>query len=49
MIITKEHQDSMVEKHRKEGRNTAECISFIAGMDAMYELVNKNLVKQLNN
>ena len=47
MIITKEHQEAMVNNYRKEGRNEFECMGFIDGMNKMFELVDKKLTKQL--
>ena len=43
MLITKEHQESMVEKYKNAGRNFDECIGFIDGMNAMLELVAKKM------
>jgi len=42
MIVTKEHQESLVEKYVKEKHNQDECIGFIDGLNTALELV-KNL------
>ena len=39
MIITKEHQEAMVNNYRKEGHNEFECMGFIDGMNKMFELI----------
>lgn len=43
MIITKEHQESMVEKYKIAGRNFDECIGFVDGMNAMLEHIAKKM------
>ena len=42
MIVTKEHQEALVEKYVKEKHNQDECIGFIDGLNTALELV-KNL------
>lgn len=42
MIVTKEHQEALVNKYVKEKHNTDECIGFIDGLNSGLELV-KNL------
>lgn len=43
MIITKEHQETMVNNYRKEGHNEFECMGFVDGLNKMLELVDKKL------
>jgi len=40
MIITKEHQEAIVNNYRKEGHNEFECMGFVDGLNKMFELVN---------
>lgn len=48
MIITKEHQEAMVENYKKGNKNITflEEKGFIDGMNAMYELIERNLKKE---
>ena len=39
MIITKEHQQAMVNNYRKEGHNEFECMGFVDGMNKMFDLI----------
>ena len=41
MIITKEQQESLVEKYIREKHNQDECIGFIDGINAALELIKK--------
>ena len=43
MIITKEHQEAMVNNYRKQGHNEYECMGFVDGMNAMFELIDNKL------
>ena len=47
MLITREHQEAMVEKHKKDNGKLCNTIAFIQGMDAMYELINKKMQSEL--
>lgn len=42
MIITKEHQEAMVNKYF-ENHTASETESFSEGMEAMFNLIKKNL------
>jgi len=44
MIITKEHQEAMIEKYQKT-HPIMEAVAFSEGMEAMLELVIKGLKK----
>lgn len=46
MLITKEHQESLLEKYIKEGKSADECIGFIDGMNAMIEYIKTLTEKQ---
>ena len=39
MLITKEQQEALVDKYIKEKHNQDECIGFIDGMNAMFQLM----------
>ena len=47
MLITKEQQEAMLDKYIKEKHNQDECYGFIAGMEAMFKLVNKKLTEEI--
>ena len=42
MILTKEHQEHLVTKYL-QGHTVAELEAFIEGMNAVIELINKNV------
>ena len=44
MIVTKEHQEAMVEKYVKDKHTTDGCIGFIDGLNAALELVKNDVV-----
>ena len=47
MIITKEQQEALLEKYMRENHNTDECIGFIDGINALFELLS-NIEKRNN-
>jgi hypothetical protein len=53
MIVTKEQQESILNKYIKENHNTDECIGFVDGINAALNLVNKlstpNVMDRLPN
>ena len=49
MIITKEHQEAMVENFKKRGKTTDEVIAYIDGISEMLQLVYEKSIKELNN
>jgi hypothetical protein len=42
MIITKEHQEALVNKYIKEKHNSDECIGFIDGLNAILKFIENN-------
>ena len=47
MIITKEHQEAMVENYRKKGNNFDKCEAFTDGLNAMWDyFVRQNNQKE---
>lgn len=52
MLITKEHQEQMLEKYMNEKtettRNFFHMEGFVAGMEAMFELINQKLKEEKN-
>lgn len=49
MILTKEHQEAMIENYKKDNHSLDEVIGFIDGMNAIILLVIKNQVIEENN
>lgn len=49
MLITKEHQEAMVENYKKLGKNTDEVCAYIDGLSEMLELVLKKSIEELKN
>jgi ketol-acid reductoisomerase len=47
MLITKEQQEALLDKYIRENHNTDECIGFIDGMNALFELIS-NIEKRNN-
>jgi hypothetical protein len=43
MIVTKEHQEQLIENYKKEGKTFNEVTSFIAGMDAMFKYIKEGI------
>lgn len=41
MVITKEHQEAMLQRYAKN-HGTEECLGYVDGMNAILELMNKN-------
>ena len=44
MIVTKEHQEALLNKYATDGHNTDECIGFIDGLNAALELVKNSTI-----
>jgi len=49
MVITREHQQHLVNTFEKKGLSTKELIAFVQGMEAIIDLYNRNATKQVNN
>jgi hypothetical protein len=49
MIVTKEHQEAMVDKYVKEKHNQDECLGFIDGLNAALELVKNLTIPDVSN
>jgi hypothetical protein len=49
MIVTKEHQEALVEKYVKEKHNQDECIGFIDGLNTALELVKNLTIPRVSN
>ena len=47
MIITKEHQEAMVENYKKRGKNTDEVCAYIDGISEMLQLIYEKWIKEL--
>ena len=47
MIITKEHQEAMVENYKKRGRNTDEVCAYIDGISEMLQLIYEKRIEEL--
>ncbi len=43
MIVTKEHQEQLIENYKKQGKKFDEVKAFIEGMDAMFKYIKKGL------
>ncbi len=43
MLITKEHQEALIENYRKKGRNEFECMGFVEGLNEMLNLIDKKI------
>lgn len=43
MIITREHQEAMLNAYIKAGNNPDKSMGFIDGMEAMFELISKKI------
>jgi hypothetical protein len=48
MIITKEHQEALIENYRKKGRNEFECMGFVEGLNEMLNLIDKKIKQKQN-
>jgi len=44
MIVTKEHQEALLNKYVKDKHNTDECIGFIDGLNAALELFKNSTI-----
>lgn len=49
MIVTKEHQEALVEKYVKDKHNQDECIGFIDGLNAALDLVKNLTIPDVSN
>lgn len=49
MIITKEHQEAMVENYKKTGKNRDEVCSYIDGLSDMLNFIYKQENKNRKN
>ena len=47
MIITKEHQEAMVNNYRQEGHNEFECMGFADGLNKMFEYMAEKLSERV--
>ena len=43
MIITRETQEAIVSNYQKLGKSNNEVLSFIDGMEAMFDLISKKI------
>jgi hypothetical protein len=48
MLITKEHQEALIENYRKKGRNEFECMGFVEGLNEMLNLIDKKIKQKQN-
>ena len=48
MIVTKEHQEAMIEIYKKQGRTKDEICGYIDGMSDMLNYISKKMNEGIN-